>query len=61
MKEKKKMTYAQKRSFWGILFLLPWAIGILVFFLGPLVRTFYYSFFEMEYRCFFCVTVRGLC
>jgi ABC-type sugar transport system permease subunit len=48
MKEKKKMTYAQKRSFWGILFLLPWAIGILVFFLGPLVRTFYYSFFEME-------------
>ncbi len=44
----KDMTYSQKRSFWGVLFLMPWAIGILVFFLGPLVKTFYYSFFNME-------------
>ncbi len=42
------MTYSQKRSFWGVIFLMPWAIGILVFFLGPLVKTFYYSFFNME-------------
>ncbi len=44
----KDMTYSEKRSFWGVLFLTPWAIGILVFFLGPLVKTFYYSFFNME-------------
>ncbi len=42
------MTYQTKRSFWGVIFLLPWAIGILVFFLGPLARTFYYSLFKME-------------
>ena len=42
------MTYQSKRSFWGVIFLLPWAIGILVFFLGPLVKTFYYSLFKME-------------
>lgn len=44
------MTYSGKRSFWGVMFLMPWAIGILVFFLGPLVKTFYYSFFNMELK-----------
>lgn len=42
------MNYQEKRSFWGIIFLLPWLIGILVFFMGPLVKTFYYSLFEMK-------------
>ena len=42
------MTYQKKRAFWGVIFLLPWVIGILVFFLGPLVKTFYYSLFKME-------------
>lgn len=44
----KKMRYQQKRSFWGVIFLLPWIIGVLIFFLGPLFRTFYYSLFEMK-------------
>ena len=42
------MNYQAKRSFWGVIFLLPWVIGILIFFLGPLVKTFYYSLFEMK-------------
>ena len=47
-RQKRKLTYKQKRSIWGVIFLLPWVIGILVFFLGPLVRTFYYSLYKME-------------
>lgn len=46
-KIKPKMNYQQKRAFWGVIFLIPWIIGILVFFLGPLVKTFYYSVFDM--------------
>lgn len=50
--EKKKsfysrLSYPKKRALWGILFLLPWAIGMLAFFLGPLIKTFYYSLFHM--------------
>lgn len=41
------LPYKKKKTLWGIIFLLPWAIGVLFFFLGPLVKTFYYSFFDM--------------
>ncbi|MGF7144231.1 ABC-type sugar transport system permease subunit [Anaerotaenia torta] len=41
------LPYKKKKTIWGIIFLLPWAIGVLFFFLGPLVKTFYYSFFNM--------------
>ena len=44
----KDMNYQNKRALWGFIFLLPWIIGVLVFFLGPLVKTFYYSLFEMS-------------
>lgn len=50
-KEKKsfyqRLSYPKKRVVWGLIFLLPWAIGILTFFLGPLLKTFYYSFYNM--------------
>lgn len=42
-----KLSYPKKRVLWGVIFLVPWMIGILLFFLGPLVKTFYYSFFQM--------------
>lgn len=42
-----RLSYQHKRTFWGILFLMPWAIGVLAFFLGPLVKTWYYAFFDM--------------
>lgn len=50
-KEKKswygRMSYPKKKAFWGILFLSPWAIGMLAFFLGPLVSTMWYALNEM--------------
>jgi ABC-type sugar transport system permease subunit len=42
-----QLSYQNKRTIWGILFLLPWAVGIVLFFLGPLLKTFYYAFFDM--------------
>lgn len=52
LKSKKKSWYAglsfkKRTSLWGIIFLLPWMIGIVVFFMGPMLKTFYYAFFEM--------------
>lgn len=41
-----KLSYPKKRAFWGAIFLLPWMVGILAFFLGPIVRNIYTSFFE---------------
>ena len=50
-KEKKswyaRLSYPKKRVLWGVLFLTPWAIGVLAFFLLPLIKTFYYSLFNM--------------
>lgn len=50
-KEKKswyaRLSYPKKRMMWGILFLSPWAIGVIAFFLLPLIKTFYYSLFNM--------------
>ena len=55
------MNYQEKRSFWGLIFLIPWIIGILVFFLGPLVRTFYYSLFDMQLQTGgFSYTFKGI-
>ena len=44
----KDMKYEKKRSFWGVILLLPWLFGVIFFFLIPLLQTFYYSFFDME-------------
>ncbi len=44
----KDMKYEKKRSFWGVILLLPWLFGAIFFFLIPLVQTFYYSLHEME-------------
>lgn len=50
-KEKKswyaRLSYPKKRVLWGVLFLTPWAIGVISFFLLPLIKTFYYSLFNM--------------
>jgi ABC-type sugar transport system permease subunit len=44
----KKLSFKQRNTLWGIIFLLPWIIGISVFFLGPLIKTIYYSFNDMK-------------
>mgnify|MGYP000945577098 CR=1 FL=1 len=39
-----RLELSKKTSLWGILFLLPWLLGFLLFFLKPLVETILYSF-----------------
>lgn len=44
------MSYAKKKALWGVIFLIPWLLGVLFFFLIPVVKTFYYSLFEMNLK-----------
>lgn len=41
---KRKLTYKTKRSINGIIFILPWLLGFLLFFITPLINTIIYSF-----------------
>ncbi len=36
------------RARYGALFILPWSIGMLLFFLVPIIKSVYYSFAELE-------------
>jgi len=40
---KKKMGIIQKRSLTGLVFVLPWIIGFLIFFLNPLIQSITFS------------------
>lgn len=40
----------KKTALWGLIFLLPWLIGLVFFFLKPLALTFYYAFCSMEMK-----------
>lgn len=42
-----RLTLEKKRAMWGVIFLLPWILGFLLFFLGPLYETITYSFAEV--------------
>lgn len=41
-------TYKLQKRIWAAIFIAPWAIGFLLFFLVPLVRSLGYSFFTLE-------------
>lgn len=41
---KKRLTIENKREITGFLFIAPWIIGFLLFFLGPIVDSLLYSF-----------------
>lgn len=45
---KKKMDFSRKTAFWGVIFLIPWLLGVIFFFLRPLINTFWYSVCSME-------------
>ena len=36
------------RAIWGYIFLLPWALGLLIFTLGPIIASAYYSLNEYD-------------
>jgi multiple sugar transport system permease protein len=37
-----------KKALWGYLFLLPWAVGLVVFWLGPILASFAFSFLQYD-------------
>lgn len=44
----KQRTYAEQKALWGFLYVMPWLIGFLLFFLLPLVMSFRYSLSDIE-------------
>ena len=44
MRIKKRLSYQGKRKLNGLIFVLPFVLGFITFFLVPLLNTFYYSF-----------------
>jgi ABC-type sugar transport system permease subunit len=46
--KKKKLTLLQKRMLMGYVFILPWFIGFLYFYVRSMVRTFQFSFSEVS-------------
>ena len=45
-----RMTLSRKRGLWGLLFLSPWILGFLLFYLRPFIDIIRYSFNEVELR-----------
>src|SRR5262245_57719988 len=37
-----------RKALWGYVFLLPWAIGLIVFWLGPILASLAFSFFKYD-------------
>ena len=46
--QKRKLTLMQKRSLQGYLYVMPWIIGFLLFFLLPIIQTAIYSFGTLD-------------
>ncbi|MBD2867065.1 carbohydrate ABC transporter permease [Paenibacillus arenilitoris] len=44
----KGRTYAQQKAFWGFLYVLPWLLGFIFFFIVPLLTSLRYSFSTIE-------------
>lgn len=44
----KQRTYAQQKAVWGFLYVLPWLLGFLFFFLIPLFYSLQYSFSSIK-------------
>ncbi len=44
----KRMDFSKKTALWGFIFLLPWLIGLIFFFLRPMVNMLWYSMCNME-------------
>ncbi len=47
---KRKLSVEKKKSLQGLLFLLPFIIGFILFFSYPIIQSLRYSFSEMQFR-----------
>lgn len=45
--KKMKLTLLKKRSLYGLVFISPWLIGILLFFINPIIRTVQFAFSDI--------------
>jgi ABC-type sugar transport system permease subunit len=45
--KKWKLSLHKKRALYGLVFVSPWIIGILLFFVNPILRTIQFSFSEI--------------
>jgi multiple sugar transport system permease protein len=43
-----KTKFQTQRALWGYVFALPWIIGLVVFWIGPILTSFYFSFTSYE-------------
>lgn len=41
---RRKLTLSEKDALWGYLFVVPWIVGFLIFTLGPMIASLYFSF-----------------
>lgn len=48
LKGKKVLTYNQEQKLWSIFFLAPYVIGLLVFWIGPVIASIFISFTKWE-------------
>ena len=44
-----KLSFKQRNAWTGRMFVLPWVIGFMLFFLIPFVKSLYYSFMDLSY------------
>ncbi len=45
--KKKTLSLRHRRALYGLIFVSPWLIGILLFFFNPIIRTIQFSFSEI--------------
>ena len=43
-----KTRFQTQRALWGYVFALPWILGLVIFWVGPILTSFYYSFTNFE-------------
>lgn len=43
-----KTKFQTHRALWGYLFALPWILGLIIFWVGPILTSFYFSFTNYE-------------
>ena len=43
-----RTRFQTRRALWGLFFAVPWIIGLVVFWIGPILASFYFSFTDYE-------------
>ena len=49
LRQKQKRGFESKKAFYGFAFTIPWIIGMIVFFIIPLIKSIIYAFSEVSF------------